>query len=97
MDQESKREIFLLASGTMILMPLVASIAFAVFSIHWRAVDPAIRLLHYLRPENDASRPSVSTANTHRNFLGCSPNCLPLVPVGLVSPPGITPAHQIRR
>ena len=32
MDQESKREVFLLASGTMILVPLVASIAFAVFS-----------------------------------------------------------------
>jgi hypothetical protein len=34
MDQESKREIFLLASGTMILVPIVASIAFFVFSIH---------------------------------------------------------------
>ena len=32
MDQESKREVLLLASGTMILMPIVASIAFAVFS-----------------------------------------------------------------
>ena len=34
MDQESKREIFLLASGTMILVPIVSSIAFFIFSIH---------------------------------------------------------------
>ena len=31
MDQESKREVLLLASGSMILMPIVGSIAFAVF------------------------------------------------------------------
>jgi hypothetical protein len=32
MDHESKRELWLLASGTMILMPLIASIAFVVTS-----------------------------------------------------------------